>query len=316
MKKIMLLMGAIGFLLVACNKDENSDPIQGENPELFNELSPEQNKLAIENAGIEMVNTMEDMKDLDAIEVCINLVEVLDAADPTAFKPSKKSKLAYTAEAIAGIADDDFEFNNFFNDLKYGIDIDDPESAQDLWEQIVGTYTWNEGQQVWDYTPNSSEVVMLFPAMDNSTTNDGKVRIYGYEGVFMGNPLDEEYTGDLPTDIALEISINNTVVITYIFGADYNSEGIPSKLATNLSIPPFKWEVDVTNTDTDVAMNYKFTNGNTTIMEAGGGAKGLFTQDNIDDSWITVTETWGYWDYQYNPNTGGIDEVWVEYVDE
>jgi len=248
-KKILLLITIFGLFLAACNKDED------ENPEPFSQLTVEENKEVIEIAGIEFVNTIDDMKDLDAIEVSVNLGRKLDLADPTASNPTKKSKLAYTVDAIAGISDDDYEFNNFFNELKYGVEIDDPQSIQELWDQIVGTYTWNEGLQNWVYSANSTEVVLLFPATDISTTNDGKVRIYGYTGVFMDNPIEEDYTGDLPTNIAFDISVNDVVLITYTFGASYNTEGIPTTLATDLSIPPFKWEIDVTNTDTDVTLN-------------------------------------------------------------
>ncbi|MCF8378909.1 MAG: hypothetical protein K9H49_04980 [Bacteroidales bacterium] len=310
MKKLILLLTISSLFLVACKKDKD------ENPEPFSQLTVEQNKEVIEIAGIEMVNTMDDMKDLDAIEVCVNLAETLDSADPTASKPGKKSKLAYTVDAIAGIASDDYEFNAFFNDMKYGVEIEDPESIQDLWEEIVGTYTWNSEMQDWDYSENSSEVVLLFPAMDNSTSNDGKLRIYGYMGVFMNNPLDDEYSGDLPTDIAFEISVNNTVLVTYTFGVNYNEEGIPSALASDLSIPPFKWEVDMTNNDTDVTLNYKFTHNNEIVLEVGGGAKGLFTQANVDANTVLVTDTYYYYDWVYNPMTGYYEEVLVEGIDE
>ncbi len=306
MKKIYILLMVIPLLLTSCKKDKD-----GPENEVFSQKTVEQNKAIVETAGLDMMKTMDEMADLDAIELCVNLGETLDRADPFESSELKKSKLNSTVHAIADLGNKR-DLNSLFNNLKGPGELaEDPETIQEVWDEVIGTYTWNAEMEKWDYEANANEIIFLFPAMENSTSNDGKVRIYGYQGVTIANPIDEEYEGDIPTAIAFEISYNNTVLIDFAFTAQYDDEGIPTMIAADLNIPPFKWELDFTSSDSQISSSYKFTHNQQIVMELTAGAKGLFTDENIENNTITETHTETYIDYRYNYETNTWEEVEV-----
>jgi hypothetical protein len=301
MKKFYLLIFLTPFLFSSCDKNKNAD-----DPEVFSQKSVEENKAIIETSGLDMMNAMDDLAELDAIEVCVNLGERLDRADPFETLDLKQSKLNTTLHAIAKL-DYNQDLNFLFTNILDAGELSDPQSIQELWDEIVGTYTWNAELEEWDFEAGSDEVILLFPAMDNSTTNDGKVRIFGYEGVTISNPIEEEYEGDIPTAIAFEISYNNTVLINFAFAAQYDSEGIPSMVAGDLTISAYKWMVDFTRSNTEVSSSYKFTQGDQVLIELRGTGKGLFTEDNVNDNIVPVKHY--YTDWVYNPDTQDYEPV-------
>jgi len=134
--------------------------------------------------------------------------------------------------------------------------------------------------------------------------------------VVIANPIDEEYTGDLPVSLSMKLEVGSSTLMTYTFAAQYNTEGVPSKVATNLTIEDFSFSIDLTNNSSEVSGNYKFTHGTTTIMEVGGGINGDFTQANIDANTETFTDTWTWTDYVLNPVTGEYDPIEVTETDE
>lgn len=311
--KLVYIVALMGLAIISsCSKDDNGEI------EKFSEKTVEENKAIVEESAISMVNTMEDMKDLETMDVAVNLGNILDTSDPFKSATTQRSKLNMVIHAIAGIKTGENDLNTLFKALKTSGELEeDPETLQDIWDELVGTYSWNPSIEDWDFVAGGDKAIFEFPSSETSTTNDAVFTVYNYNSVIITpNPLDEEYEGDFPTSLNADLKVGTTELITFVFTAQYNTDGIPSMVATDLTIETFAFEIDITNTDTKVSANYKFTQNGEIVMEIGGTANGDFTQENIDNNTVTKTDTWTWWDYQYNEQTGQWDYVEVTEVDE
>ncbi len=310
-KKSLLLIGsALVVAFSSCKKDDENLP--------FNKLSVEENKALVETSAIEAAQTFDAMKDHDVIDAMVSLGTNLDASDPLSAKPTKKSKVTQTVNTIAGIESGEAGIRDVFAVLAAPVEFtsDDPESIQDVWEELVGTYTWNFVEESWDYEANADAIVFLFPSTTDGTTNNATLTIKDYEGVVIASPIDEEYEGDLPVSLNLDLKIDGSVVLTYTFAVEYNDDGIPSSIASDLTMSPYKFSVDVTNNDEEISATYQFTDDGDIVLMMQGSIEGDFTQENIDENTYIVTDTWEWTNYQYNPQTGNYEEVIVTETDE
>src|SRR4030042_1799980 len=147
MKKVfnVLAVFMIIFLISSCNKDDKDG-------EKFSKLSVEENKAIVEESGIAMVQAMDDMKDLQTTDAAASLGNLLDMSDPFGYN-EEKSKISLTVHAIAGIKTGDNGVHELFTALKSPAELaEDPETLQEVWDEAVGTYTWNPELEDWDFT--------------------------------------------------------------------------------------------------------------------------------------------------------------------
>jgi hypothetical protein len=301
--RILALAAGIMLLGFSCSKDkDNGVP--------FSQKSVEDNKQVVENSAIELAQTMDQMKDVETVDAAVSLGNLLDQADPFSSNNVKSSKVSLVVNAVAGLKDGRNSVHQLFNAMKASGELqDDPQSIQDVWDELVGIYTWNSGDETWTKVTSTDKIQFQFPSTDGGTTNDAKLTVNNYAGVVIANPLDEDYSGDLPVSLNMKLEVGSSTLMTYTFAAQYNTEGVPSKVATNLTIEDFAFSIDLTNTSSEVSANYKFTHGSATIMEIGGGVNGDFTQANIDANTETHTDTWTWTDWVYNPSTGNYDPI-------
>ncbi len=311
--KTQLKFGMFILLAVAISscKDDDGSNIA------FSELSVEENKQVVENSAISAARDFDALKDLSVVDASVSLGIRFDIADPLSSNTGKKSKVTSTIELLAGLETDETGIHELLNELKSPGNLkSDPETIQDVWDEIVGTYTWNFTNENWDYTANPDAIVFHFPSNDNGTSNNAVLTISNYTGVIITSPVNEDYDGDLPASLDMDLTIDGTIVMTYTFAAEYNSDGIPSSIATDLTTEPYKFSIDITNNDKEVSASYKFTKNGDIVMEISGGVEGDFTQENIDNNTVIHTNTWEWTDYVYNEATGGYDEVIRTEVDE
>jgi hypothetical protein len=315
-KSIILIFSGIflAAIVSSCNKDDKNK----NGGEKFSKLTVEQNKAVVEDAGIALVGTMDNMKALQTTDVLFNLTDMMSGssgAKKAVF--SKESKILSTLETFVAAAKGEKKLNDVFKAMVASKELsEDPQSIQEFWDANVGTYTWNPGLSDWDIVLGGTTFLFLFPSSDVATTNDATFTISDYTGVTISPPVDTSYTGDFPVAVNAELKVGTMSLITYVFAAEYNTDGIPKKVASDLTIENYKFEIDLTNDTKVVAANYKFLENTTVIMEMGATGEGLFTEANYDANTKTTTETYtntyGYWNYVLNPSTGLYDQVWVE----
>lgn len=303
MKKTFFIIGQIFFValfLTSCNKDNQA--------EKFSKLSVEENKATVEDAGIEMVNVMTRMEGIETVGVIVNLGDIISSSANKGILFSKDSKLFSTLEIFAAAAKGEKKLNDVFKAMVYAKDLNtgDPESIQDFWNENVGTYTWNKLISDWDIVSGGNKIIFLFPSSDVSLSNDASLTISNYTGVNISNPLDEDYTGDLPVSLNADLKVGSKTLVTYVFGASYNTDGTPNAIASDLTIETFKFEIDITNDTKTVSVNYKFLENGNVVMDLGASGLGLFTEDNID---ANTTSEFDYVNWVYNPITQQYEPV-------
>ncbi|MFW5762328.1 MAG: hypothetical protein ACOCXH_15240 [Cyclobacteriaceae bacterium] len=299
----ILLFASLVLVFNGCKKNNDGEE--------FAEITVEESKAEVEDAGIKMVETMDDMSEVQTIDVSISLGEKLGNSDPLAVAGSK-SKVLTTIEAIAALKDPK-NLEGTFDKLKAGPVLpDNPETIKEIWDAVVGVYSWNDVTGVWDYSAEGDKILFKFPASEEApSNNNAELSIYNYAGVKVSNPVDEDYTGDLPTDLNMDLKVDGSILMTYVYAVAYDDQGVPTSIATDLTIEGFKWEVDVTNNDSEISANYKFTYNDETIMDIGGGMKGNFTEEAVDNNTYYETDEYCWTDYQYNDVTDSYDEVEV-----
>jgi hypothetical protein len=313
MKKNSLLLITVAFFALAlfsCKKDK----IQGEK---FSPMSIEENKAIIEDAGIEFVQSLNRMKSIETVGVIVNLSEILSSSVYDKKSLSHDSKVFSTLETFTSVAQGDKKINDLYSSMISSAELsDDPASIQEFWNESVGTYNWNSNTNDWDIQYGGTKIIVKFPSKEESNINDATLTISDYKGVIISNPLDDEYEGDLPVSLKADLKVGTKTLVTMTFGASYNSEGIPNSVASDLTIEGYKFEIDISNTSKRVSVNYKFSENGKTIIQLGASGDGLFTEKNINDNTNTVqySDTFGYWDWNYNPATGQYEQQWVEYT--
>jgi hypothetical protein len=309
--KTLAALAVFTLAVTSCSEKDEGDGVP------FSQKSVEENKMVVENSAIEVAQTIDEMKDLETTDAAVSLGNLLDKADPLESKTNKKSKVSATIGVIAGIQTGDNSIHDIFTVMKSSGELgEDPETLQEIWDEVIGTYSWNAETMTWDYAENADKVVFEFPSTDGGMSNDAALTVSNYAGIYTSNPLEAEYSGDLPASLNMDLKVGSKTLIDYVFSAEYNSDGVPTKVASDLTFESFMFTVDLTNSNTEVSANYKFTHGEKTIMEIAGSAQGDFSNANIEANTETYTDTWTWTDYVYNENTGRYEEVEVTETDE
>jgi hypothetical protein len=300
----MLVVGS------SCNKDEDS-------AEKFSTLSVEANKAVVEASGTDFVKVMTRMQTIQTVDLIAYLGDLMSSKNSTGFLFSQDSKIAATLNAFTSVADGEKEFKAVFDAMisSKGL-IEDPESLKEFWDSNVGTYTWNKTISDWNIALGGDKFIFKFPSSNVATTNDATFTVSNYTGVKISNPVDDEYTGDLPASINADLKVGTKTLITYVFAASYNSDGVPKAIASDLVIEGYKFEVDITNDSKVVSAAYKFFENDKVVMDMSASGKGLFTDSNYNANTVTHTETHGYYDWVWSPTLGRYVETWVTYTDE
>ncbi len=305
MLKPLSIIVLIAISFTSCKKENTGD-------EPFSMKTVEENKQLVEDAAISLAKSMDKMKDLESADAAVSLGNLLDMSDPMANKAKKSSKVSATIAVIAGVSKGDNSLHDILTVMKSAGELEeDPETIQEIWDELAGTYTWDPLMEEWNYQAGSDKVIFMFPSTDGGSSNDASLTISNYAGVTISTPIDEEYTGDFPTALNMDLVVGTKSLISYVFSAQYNDEGVPSMVASDLTLESFKFTVDMTNNSTEVSANYKITDDGVTMIEVSGSIKGDFSNENIDANTVTYTDTWTYTDYVWNDITQQYEEVLV-----
>ena len=269
-RKLALLILPAAMLVASCtDKEDKADATNPATPTTPTVLNVEQNKANMETSGIEMVNTVRDMKNTEAVKVAAHMVELMGkfsgtAKNSGAFKIMHSLKSFYQSGDVAGIYGDMRSVSS------------DPSSPQEAFDQIKGTHTWNGSG--WD-KKDGGELVFLFPSSKTATTNDASftVTYLAYNGT---TPF-PNYEGDLPYKISATLKQNSNSLVAYNFESKYDEKGMPSLLNTSLEVLKYKMAISFNHNNSSLGINYSFKKDAQILFDAGGDAAGNFSYENI-----------------------------------
>jgi hypothetical protein len=309
MKKLFFVMALAGSMIISCKKDE--DPA-----EKFSTKSVEENKAIVEQSGTDFVNAMKRFDDLQTIDVLANLSNLTSSGYAKGYLFSENSKLLSVINAVVASSGKK-EYNNVFDAMIAPRELkgENAGGIEDFWSQNLGTFSWNASLSTWEYTEGGDKIIFKFPSTETSTVNNAVLTVSNYDGVTISNPADEDYSGELPVSLNADLKVGTTTLMSYIFSATYNTDGVPTAVASDLTLEGFKFEVDITNDSKVVSVNYKFLEDNKVILDLGAAGNGLFTEENYDANTETHLETSEYIsDYVWNSTTQDWDPVYSTYT--
>ncbi len=278
----LLLFTALTYL-AACSSSDNTTK---ELEETFPEKTPEDHKSNLEQAGLDYVDQMEILTNSESVTAATNLSNLLNMSDPfgddTQEHPGSAFRILHD---LKGFKEGKLSAKDLANRrTKEG---EEPTSIQELFDELKGTYTWNSEAEDWDYTEGGDIAVFKFPSEDGGTSNDAEFAIRNYTGTIIdGNPLNEseDYTGDLPTALLSDLSIDGTKVMDYSFNAAYTNNGTPTSLTTALTLSPFRLSYNFSNTTAEISTSYAIKENNNNILSSEVSVQGNFDVDNVESS--------------------------------
>ncbi|PZX93576.1 hypothetical protein DOS84_09150 [Flavobacterium aquariorum] len=217
-KKFLLLSVVISQLTISCSKDDSpTDSSSDQNLETqiseisklpYSSLKPEQQKVKLEADANDMLVQLDKSKTSGAIEAIENLGNLLGINTVDILNGKNENQIADVLN-VSGV---------------YGI------------------YTWNSSNQIWVKTDSATELKFIFPAKENSTTNnailslkstssDIKVKLTDTEGAWTYDNATGNYTQApsvedeffLPTSVDATLTINNAPAATFVVNSKYSN---------------------------------------------------------------------------------------------
>jgi hypothetical protein len=310
--KKILAFWLLAFAIVAtsCDKNEENDDDD------FSPIPVAEHKTKIENAGFALFDEMKLMEQEPAMQANISLGLLLDSSAP--FGESEGEIQGKMAKAIAFAPV--YATTNYKND---GLDAmlktfqinpaEEPETIQAMYDELIGIYEWNDVDQLWDYTQTGNNIQFLFPSEVDGTSNNASYTIT-YQGYTGPNPI-EDYDGDLPQLVQVELKVDGTLISSFTFEVDYNTEGYPTLIEVTYTMGTFEWYMMASNTNNaQFATEYSFKHGSTILLKLALDASGNWTKENIENN---ITEEVTYYGDYYDETRGewvwgevGADDEW------
>ncbi len=300
--KLLLISGiSVMMGLSSCNKkDDNSSSLE-EIP--FSKESVEANKEKIDQAGINLVNEMDVLKDANAIEVSMNLGNFSDY--PISNGPEF---LMTPVKMVSGL--EKSGPSEVFSQLKSVSE--DPASFEEAWSQVVGTYGWNKDTDEWDFQAGGDAVIITFPGKEGDSTNTA---VYTVNNLVFQNvdfPEFEDKTGmkaQVPTSLHADLKYSGTLLSTFDFEGTYQSDGFPTSLTSTLIVDDFAFVLEFSqNANKKASEKYQFKHSNKVLIEIFAEANGDWSDSNIENHTIEHSE-FDYIDFETGDS---IFHTWTE----
>ncbi|GCC51090.1 hypothetical protein SanaruYs_13100 [Chryseotalea sanaruensis] len=277
---------AVAFLTTSCD-DENSDTSiipDIEIPENFSDRTDEQNKAALEENGLELVNSMTALQNTAGVQTSISFVNFLsDASLPENTRESiGKNKLIMLMRSLSKVGQGTETASTLLKNLRTQ---EDPETLGELFDQNEGTFTYNNSTEEWDFTekPGTGKIEFKFPSTETGQSNNATFAIHSYTSVDVNNQ-EAEYEGELPTGLRADLTVGSTKQIDYVLTAAYKPNGEPTSVETSLTIGTFKLSFKVKNTTDEASVDYALTQNGNNMLAFGAGATGNFTTKGSEEA--------------------------------
>jgi hypothetical protein len=306
MKKSLLFVSlAILVLGNACKKDEESDPYKAP----YTTETVEQSKTNVEQNAVALVDQLDAMTDANGMKVMQHLYD-LETGTPV--KSTLKSPIIAPLALIRDL--NAKGFSNVVRQLKSTSEAfdQDPVSFNAMFDSIAGRYTYNFVSGEFDRTDLADKVVIEFPGLEGDLTNTAVITAENFSVAEISDPGDNwpsQLAPELPASLSVTLTYNGTKLAGFSLSASYKSDGMPTKIKTEMYVDDFKLTTTLQHSPYSSA---SFTNTLTfkgdILLETYLAAEGNWSQENIDNSKeeTTYTDDWGY---QWTETQTHIEEI-------
>jgi len=280
-----------GVILAACGDDDDAktnNNIEPEFPTEFSDKTVEQNKAELQDNGIDLVNKITTLKSSSGIQTSIAFSEHINGATlPENIGGRTATPGINLLQILSSLGKGEATPRKVIDGMR--VKADDFTSIADEYNSVLGVYTYSKANDTWTYTAGGDKIVFKFPSTKTGTTNNAEYAIYGYKGTTISSGIGgDDYTGDYPTDLKADLTIDGNKKMEYSFSTSYDSKGTPTNITTSIKIDSYTFLYQLTNTTTEAKLDYSLTEGSTVLFALGARGKGSF---NVDDVESDASET-------------------------
>ena len=268
---------AVSLAFLASCKSSDSD---SNFPTKYSSNTVEENKTNMENNGIDMVNSLTDIKNTTGIQATINFSKLssVDNSSNTA-RQSTDGSLNFI-HSLASFGQGKISAQQLLKTMGDG-----PSTLGGVWDSLTGIHTFHRADSTWTFENTGDKIVFKFPSTSTGVDNDAEYDIYGYKSVqITSNIGGSDYTGDYPTALNADLLIGGAKKVGFKFTAAYNSVGDPSAVTIAYSIDDYTLTYSFTNTTSEIKTEYTLTKGSKTLLGFGVSSTGTFSSDALTNS--------------------------------
>jgi len=290
MNKTWFKFGALilaGSVVVGCSKDDNEvKTTEPEFPTDYSELTVEQNKTNLEDNGVSLVNSVTTLKNASGIQASIAFSKHLDGStlpDNISGGRVGDNGGVRLLQLLASFGEGKSTPAKTLSGMR--VATSNFESFQAEYADVVGVYTYSKANDTWTYEKTGDRIIFKFPSTEAGTVNNAEYDIYGLETVNITSDLGgADYTGDYPTALKAELTVDGQKRMSYSFSASYNSKGDPSAVSISLSIDNYTLAYEVSNSTTEAKFDYSLKDGDKMLFGYGVRGQGNFSSDAVEGS--------------------------------
>lgn len=266
MKKILFISIISAVVCLSSCKKSSNDEEKPDNP--FNleysNLTTEQHKKALEQAGVDFVkefNSLPDEKSIDVLSYFSGLglsfnEEVASVSNVLAISSHASKK--NVAGVLAAINDDDVSKLSEF----YGI------------------YTWNASKDEWDESSSSDKLEFRFPSEEGKSSNNATLTIsYIKDKIYT---IDGESV-ELPKSSVAVLKVDNVEELKFISTHEYKADGTPTKADISLTIGAFVFTSNTSNSGNNVSSGFALKKGTKQLLAANVSGESTVTVTNLNN---------------------------------
>ncbi len=266
MRKLLLItvISVVAFAS-ACKKSSKDDD-KSDNPFdlAYSNLTTEQHKKEMEQAGVEFVqefNSLPDEKSISVLNYFASLGlnfngEVSNVSNVLAISnhASKKN----VAGILAAANNDDV------NKLS----------------EVYGIYTWNPNKEDWDETSDTEKLEFRFPSEEGKASNNA-ILTFSYV-------KDKDYTIDgekveLPKSSTATLKVDGKTELTWTSSHEYKADGTPTKTNASVTIGSFILASSANNDGNNVSSGFSLKKGSKQLLAANLSGESTVTVTNVSN---------------------------------
>lgn len=289
---------AIAVIIASCGKDEVKKQASNEPefPTQFSELTTEQNKMKLQENGIDFINNLTALKQTEGIQLAIVLSSHLDGSTlPENFSGGRVGETApfNLIKSLSQLGKGSTSGERALSGMRTSVV--EFESFQQYYNDVKGVYTYNKASKSWAFAQQGNSIVFKFPSTKTSSTNNAEFTIYGYEGVTINSELGNDYNGDYPKALKADLAIGGSKKMEFTFGATYNTGGDPASVSVSIKLGDFLMSLEALNTVTEAKSDYVITRSGANILSFGVRATGTLSSNGAETNGVsTVTKATAY----------------------
>ena len=288
MKKLIYLASCLTLVsaITSCKKEAVNPTTNNGNGAAIT-YTPEQNKSNLQQTGLDAMKEIDEAKNMKVIDNLIYFSELVDINDPMESTKASTLMPIIMVNALTKFKETgNHEF--IYSAMKQTKSLSSDTSVESLFNNNKGIYSWNESEKKWDKTTSNS-LIFKFPATKQNSGNNATYTI-DYTP-YTGTAAATELKGNMPSSLTAKLDIDNTNYLTFGFNANYDSEGIPTAITSNLKVENFNFGLAMTSSASEVSSKFSFTHLDKIVVAMGCTFKGDFLKSNLENLENNITKT-------------------------